>query len=74
VRPVLVRRCFGCHAGDGAAADEHDFSRLATLRAQRSSVADEVSSCSMPPPKSPELTGDEAQTLLRWVACGAPER
>jgi hypothetical protein len=74
VQPVLQRRCFACHAKDGEAADEHDFSRFSTLRAQRSSVADEVSSCSMPPPGKPQLSEDEATALLRWVACGAPER
>jgi uncharacterized membrane protein len=74
VQPVLQRRCFACHANDGEAADEHDFSRFPTLRAQRTSVADEVSSCSMPPSGKPQLTDDEAVTLLRWVACGAPDR
>jgi len=71
VRPILGRRCFGCHAGDGEAAESHDFSRFATLFAQRSSVADEVTTCSMPPPGKAGLSEDEAATLLRWIACGA---
>jgi uncharacterized membrane protein len=74
VRPILERRCFACHANDGPAADSHDFSRLETLLAQRSNVADEVASCSMPPPGAPQLTDAEAATLLRWVACGAPAK
>ncbi|HEV3192941.1 MAG TPA: hypothetical protein VGY54_20685 [Polyangiaceae bacterium] len=72
VRPILERRCFACHANDGPAAESHDFSRLETVRAQRSAIADEVASCSMPPPRAPPLTESEAATLLRWVACGAP--
>jgi hypothetical protein len=69
VRPVLERRCFACHSGDGEAAESHDFSRFETVRAQRSDIADEVSSCSMPPPGKPQLSDAEASTLLKWIAC-----
>jgi uncharacterized membrane protein len=71
VRPILERRCFACHANDGPAAEEHDFSRLETVLAQHADIAEQVSTCSMPPPKTPPLTESEAATLLRWVACGA---
>ena len=71
VRPILERRCFACHANDGPAADEHDFSRLETVLAQHADIGEQVASCSMPPPKTPPLTESEAATLLRWVACGA---
>jgi uncharacterized membrane protein len=71
VRPILERRCFACHANDGMAAESHDFSRLETVLAQHADIAEQVASCSMPPPKAPPLTESEAATLLRWVACGA---
>jgi len=71
VRPILERRCFACHANDGPATESHDFSRPETVLAQHDDIAEEVASCSMPPPKSPPLTESEAATLLRWVACGA---
>jgi uncharacterized membrane protein len=74
VRPVLERRCFSCHANDGPAAEEHDFSRVETLRAQRQSLADTVAAHAMPPPGRPPLTDAEARLLLRWSACGAAER
>ena len=74
VRPVLERRCFGCHANDGVAAEGHDFSRVETLRAQRRSLAGEVAARAMPPRGRPQLTDAEAQLLLRWAACGARER
>jgi uncharacterized membrane protein len=73
VRPVLERRCFVCHAGNGAAAEEHDFSREETLRAQRSALADDVAARSMPPPSRPQLTDAEANTLLRWARCAASD-
>jgi uncharacterized membrane protein len=74
VRPVLERRCFTCHANDGPAAEEHDFTHVATLRAQRRQLVDEVTERAMPPQDRPQLTDAEAQTLLQWVACGANER
>jgi hypothetical protein len=62
-----------CHSGDGEAAESHDFSRAETVRAQRADIADEVSSCSMPPSGKPQLSDGEAATLLRWIACGAKQ-
>jgi uncharacterized membrane protein len=70
VRPVLEQRCFKCHAGDGVAAEEHDFSRLETLRAQKMALANEVGACAMPPSSEPALSDEEAERLLLWVACG----
>jgi hypothetical protein len=68
VQPIVRKRCFGCHAAGGVAADEHDFDDVAVMHAQRATVASEVVSCSMPP-RAP-LREDEARVLLRWVACG----
>jgi len=74
VRPLLERRCFACHANGGVAADDHDFSHVETLRAQRQSLADDVAERAMPPRGKPQLTDAEAQLLLRWAACGAIAR
>jgi uncharacterized membrane protein len=71
VHAVLERRCFGCHAGDGVAAEEHDFTRADELRAQRSSMADEVSARAMPPASRPPLSDAEVDLLVRWARCGA---
>jgi hypothetical protein len=68
VKPVLEKRCFGCHAGGGVAAEEHDLSDAKRLRAERGALLDEVASCSMPP-RAP-LAEDDASVLLRWAACG----
>jgi hypothetical protein len=74
VAPILERRCFACHANGGIAADDHDFSRFATLHAQKDAVIVEVSACAMPPSDAPTtLALDEADTLLQWAACGAPQ-
>lgn len=68
VLPILKKRCFGCHTGDGVAAEEHDFSRIEALRGARTEIVDEVSTCAMPPRS--RLGDDEANLLLHWVACG----
>jgi hypothetical protein len=73
-RPVLERACFACHAPGGAEADEHDFSRASVAFAQRDRILRQISSGSMPPrPRSP-LGPEDANTLLRWAACAAPEK
>jgi hypothetical protein len=68
VLPILKKRCFGCHTGDGVAADELDFSQVQALRGAGTEIVDEVSTCAMPPRS--RLDDDEANLLLRWVACG----
>jgi hypothetical protein len=73
VRPILERRCFKCHAGEGVAADEHNFSHVETLRAQKRALANEIGACAMPPSSEPPVPDAEAEVLLRWVACGAAE-
>lgn len=74
VRPILERRCFGCHANGGVATDEHDFSRFSTLFAQRSAVASAVSTCVMPPVGGGTLLASEADVLTHWISCGAAEQ
>ncbi len=69
VRPSRARRCFKCHAGDGVAADDHDFSRVETLRAQSAALTTEVGACAMPPSSEPPLPDAEAAVLLQWAAC-----
>jgi uncharacterized membrane protein len=70
VRPILERRCFACHAGDGPAAEEHDFTRVEALRAQRPLLVDAVTQRAMPPAGRPQLSDAEAEMLVRWAACG----
>jgi hypothetical protein len=74
VLPILRHRCFQCHAGEGVAAEDHNFSRFGTFHAQRSVVADQIAACTMPPASQPTIPKDEADAILRWVACGGIER
>jgi cytochrome c5 len=70
VKPVLERRCFKCHAGDGQAAEEHDFSTRETLRIERDALVEDVQNGDMPPKGEPRPPAPEMDTLVQWVACG----
>jgi hypothetical protein len=73
LRPILEKHCFKCHAGDGVEADDHNFSHVETLRAQKRALANEIGQCAMPPSPEPAVSDSEAELLLRWVACGAAD-
>jgi cytochrome c551/c552 len=72
VKPLLEKRCFRCHTGDGPAADEHDFSKMELVLGQRKGILEEVGSCAMPP-KAP-LSDADANLLMRWAACAQTPR
>lgn len=74
VRPILERRCFKWHSGDGVAADEHDFSQVQILGAQKTALASEIVTCAMPPAPEPAVADAEAEALLRWVASDGSSR
>jgi hypothetical protein len=73
VAPIVERRCFSCHATGGMAAEDHDFSRFATIHAQKEALLAQVGACAMPPSQAPTLEPSEADVLLRWLACGAQQ-
>ena len=72
VQPILEKRCFRCHTGDGPAAEEHDFSKMDRVLGQRRAIREEIATCAMPP-KAP-LAEAEANTLLRWATCAQSAR
>jgi hypothetical protein len=41
-------------------------------QAQEGDLISWISQCSMPPSSYPPLTTAQRQTLLDWLACGAP--
>jgi predicted MPP superfamily phosphohydrolase len=67
VQPVLEKRCFSCHTGDGSAASDFDFSHLEGVHAARRDIAKQITAHAMPP-RAP-LAASESDLLLRWIAC-----
>ncbi len=65
-RPILARRCLGCHSASGVAA-EADLSTLPAVRSHASAIDARVRARSMPPTGAP-LTDDERDVLLGFVA------
>ena len=70
VKPVMQQRCFGCHTGNGSAAEDHDFSRFEQVSAERRNIAKQVAAHAMPPASRPSLSENEATLLLKWATCG----
>jgi uncharacterized membrane protein len=69
VRPILKRRCLGCHGTGGVASEDHDFSTEEHVRAARQAIASRVSHCAMPPAGASPLADEEGESILRWIAC-----
>jgi hypothetical protein len=42
------------------------------IYAIRRTVLTQVYGCKMPPPEKPALPDDEANTILTWLVCAAP--
>lgn len=50
---ILKKRCFGCHTGDGVAADELDFSQIGALRGAGTEIVDELNRAKREPGRYP---------------------
>ena len=70
VLPLLKRKCFACHAGDGMAVEDHDFSKPSVVLAQRSRIGTQVGACAMPPRQVP-LAPADAKLLMAWATCSS---
>ena len=74
VLPIFQAVCDNCHAPDASEA-----TKPLTTYKQIYGYAGEYNnqvflSCLMPPPTAPvQLNRDQRQTLLVWLACGAPD-
>jgi uncharacterized membrane protein len=72
VVPALQAKCLSCHAGNGEAAEEHDFSTFEKVHAARQGIQRKVLARAMPPAVAPGLRESERDVLLAWLACQAP--
>ena len=73
VDPIIVKYCNACHGEGGIEQALYDYTSYAGVFRARSSIATFVSDCRMPPADAGLFPSDEQrQTLLQWIACGAP--
>ena len=84
VLPIFRHVCDNCHAPDASEATVPFLTNYQQIRGPSSgpSAGSEASAirsqvfdnCSMPPATAPvPLSDDQRQTLLVWLACGAPD-
>ena len=74
VLPIIRSNCIGCHIGGGVAADRPLTTYAQVVKLERSTF-NAVYSCVMPPAYDTvdQLTMAQRNTLLQWLACGAPD-
>jgi len=70
---VIREKCFACHAGNGEAAEDHDFSSFEKVHRERVAIEGKVRARAMPPVGRQQLSDPERRTLLSWLSCQAPE-
>ncbi len=62
--PFFDNYCTGCHPY---------FSNLSTVQQQAGTISSYIQSQMMPPSYRQQPTDADRQTILRWLACGAPQ-
>jgi uncharacterized membrane protein len=77
VQPLIQARCYMCHSEGGIEWPKWDLSSYSSASMNRMEVLTQVFHCWMPPgdasPPVPLLTNAERQTIVQWIACGAPD-
>jgi hypothetical protein len=71
VSPLITAHCVPCHMPGGMARDRPLLTH-AQVFSRRGTVLDQIRRCKMPPPEQPPLTDAEANTLMNWFVCDAP--
>ena len=71
VSPLLFQYCTSCHQAGGSQSGK-PLDSFGAAAALQSKVEDQVSKCSMPPSNAPQPSDAERETILAWIACGAP--
>jgi hypothetical protein len=70
VLPILNQRCSSCHVPDSGVWPLDTYTHVADWQA---SLVYDILNCTMPPADAGTLPANERDTILNWVACGAPE-
>jgi cytochrome c5 len=77
VEPLVRSYCDRCHGDGGIGQPLFDDTSYAAVFKGRSTMATQLNQCWMPPydasPPANMPTAEERQTILWWLACGAPD-
>jgi uncharacterized membrane protein len=69
VAPVLAANCTSCHSASGSEPGR-PLDSYAEVQRQASAVESQMATCNMPP--SGTVAATDADKVLLWIACGAP--
>lgn len=70
VAPILASYCTSCHSAGGEQSNK-PLDSYATASRSASEIENQLATCNMPPSSS-SLSTSDANTVLAWIACGAP--
>jgi hypothetical protein len=70
VAPILQDNCVTCHSPKGGYG--YNLVTYEEVHDQAGAMITWISDCTMPPSTYPPLETTQRQTLLDWLACGAP--
>jgi hypothetical protein len=76
VRPLITKYCLACHGEGGVEVAMFNYTTYQGITLHVAQMVTQVYQCAMPPldasPIPPMPTVAERETLLEWIACGAP--
>jgi hypothetical protein len=77
VQPLIVTYCYQCHGPGGIEQGQFDYTTYEGVYKNRSEMLTQVYQCQMPPydasPPASAMPDETArQTIVSWLACGAP--
>jgi hypothetical protein len=74
VRPIVDLYCAPCHFNGGTGVQKgDDFSTAAGIGHVLTTSLTDLHVCSMPPADAAVMPTARRETLLEWLACGAPD-
>jgi hypothetical protein len=77
VQPLIATYCLACHGDGGIEQSQFDYTTYQGVYKNRAAMVTQVYQCQMPPldgsPLAAPLTADQRETIVAWLACGAPD-
>lgn len=77
VQPLIATYCLRCHTDGGVAPPQFNYETYQGVFRSRAVIVTQLNQCLMPPgdasPPAAMPTPAERQTLVAWLACGAPD-
>jgi len=77
VQPIIAMYCLSCHGDGGIEQSVFNYSTYQGVYRNRAAMLTQVYQCLMPladaSPPPPRPSAAERETIVAWIACGAPD-